>query len=1629
MTKRKKILVTVAASFGGLLVVLVVASILILQSAWFANYVREKVIATTQESTGGTVEIGSFQFDWTHLTVRIRNFVLHGTEPKGSDPLARVPLLELRLKLLAGLKQAVDLQYLGVHQPTVNLIVFPDGKTNIPEPKVKTQPSQKSGLQTVVDLAVGQFQIDNGTLQYAQQKTPFNARGQNLRVLLNYSVLNPSYQGNLSIDPLLVTSGKQPPLSVHVNIPVTIEKDAVTIAGAKLNTDQSQILLDASIRDMNKPQISGHLNASVSLVEMGRSLDLPIDANAKGAPKTLTAEALVNVGSNNSIQVQTAHVALGGTTFQASGTLRDANRASAVQFNGNLALAELGRLLKVSSVQASGALQLNGNAKLDGQNNYAVNGTLNSRDLSVRSGTTRLSNVGIYSPFHADPYLISLDGLKLNAFGGSLAAKVFVEKMQQLSVEGNLHNFSLPVLAQTFTGHHLGYDGNIDGYIKARGDLNAKGTTGYRAEARLSIAPGRRGVPVSGRLNANYNGANGAVDLAKSYVALPNSRLEISGALNRRIDLNLVSQNLNDFLPAANFGAAKPESSLPIALQGGTATVQAQITGNLAAPRITSHIDVGRFAIQQHSFDRFAADLAATPSGAAIQNGVLTRKTLQTAFDASIGLRKWSPLPLSPLTANVQMRNGDLTDLLSLAGESSIPASGQLSADVHISGTYGNPLGSAALQVINGTAYQQPFERLSANVSLADQLITLSPLELDAAGGRLDVTGTFAHPRDSFTVGHAQLHVVTTNVQLADVKPLQQGGGGVAGVVHLTADAAADLRSSGKENQVTISNVSADLSASGLRVQNQDAGNLTAMARTSSGTVNYTVTSNFAGSNVNVNGRTALTDDYPTTADASIQNLDVAKTLRIAGQSAVPARGTLSATAHVAGTLQAPNADLTFSLDRANVYGETINRLGGTVHYSNTSVNIPSVDLNTPAGTLTLAGSFTHPAGDFNAGSINLRVNSSDIQLAKIQHVQVQSPGATGTLRLAADLSATLRDQTASPSFLVSNLNADLSAGSLRLNNRNFGNASLAAHTTGGNLDFRIDSDIAQSQIHGAGQAKLSGDYPVQAKLTFGNIRYVNLAPFITTEPETAPTFDASVAGQLSVSGPLLKTDQLSGNLQLSQLEARTLPQGSATGAPPTRVVLFHNEGPVAISLDRSVLNIQHFVIAGPGTNITAGGSVNLKNATAPMNVTLAANTDLGVLQDVDRDFYSSGNFNLNAVIHGTFAQPLVNGRVELKNANVNYTASPNGLSNGNGVILLNGTSANIQNLTGESGGGKIAVTGFVGFVQSNVNFNLKATANRVRTRYSGISVVTNSTITLTGNTRRSLLAGRVSAQRIAYASTSDAGSILSTASTPPVAPSAPSPLLSNMRLDLRITTAPDLRVVTTYADRLAVSADLTVRGTAATPGMLGTVRVTDGQLVFFGNTYTVNTGNINFYSPNAIQPILNVSLETIAQGVDVVIGVTGPMNDLKLTYRSDPPLTFQQIVQLLATNTTPGDPVIAAHQPTPPQESLSQMGESAILGQAVANPLASRVQRVFGISQFKIDPSFQGSNGQPSARVTLQQKITNNVTFTYITDVTQTNSEIIRIEWAFTPAISAVALRDYNGNVSVNVGYKFKIR
>ncbi|MBV9573511.1 MAG: hypothetical protein JOY93_05615 [Acidobacteriales bacterium] len=78
-------------------------------------------------------------------------------------------------------------------------------------------------------------------------------------------------------------------------------------------------------------------------------------------------------------------------------------------------------------------------------------------------------------------------------------------------------------------------------------------------------------------------------------------------------------------------------------------------------------------------------------------------------------------------------------------------------------------------------------------------------------------------------------------------------------------------------------------------------------------------------------------------------------------------------------------------------------------------------------------------------------------------------------------------------------------------------------------------------------------------------------------------------------------------------------------------------------------------------------------------------------------------------------------------------------------------------------------------------------------------------------------------------------------------------------------------------------------------------------------------------------------------------------------------------------------------------------------------------MQKLAGISSLQIDPLLGGNNRNPSARVAIQQRLTKNFIFTFSTDVTDPQSEIIQGEYQLSKRWSVSVVRDESGGVGVD--------
>jgi translocation and assembly module TamB len=309
-----------------------------------------------------------------------------------------------------------------------------------------------------------------------------------------------------------------------------------------------------------------------------------------------------------------------------------------------------------------------------------------------------------------------------------------------------------------------------------------------------------------------------------------------------------------------------------------------------------------------------------------------------------------------------------------------------------------------------------------------------------------------------------------------------------------------------------------------------------------------------------------------------------------------------------------------------------------------------------------------------------------------------------------------------------------------------------------------------------------------------------------------------------------------------------------------------------------------------------------------------------------------------------------------------------------------------------------------------------------------GVSVTGNANLSLMGTSDSSVLSGTVVVNRAAFNPRTDVGSLLASSAKPVAVPATPNEYLRGIQFDVGIQTARSLDVETSLTRNIQADANLRLRGTPERPVVLGNVTVGSGEIEFFGNKYTINRGTVNFYNASKVEPIIDIDLETKVRSITVDISLSGSINKLNFSYRSDPPLETNDIIALLAVGRAPSAAGPLGNSQVAQNTNYLSTGSNALLGQAIA-PVSGRLQRFFGVSHIKIDPQLTDITSIPQARLTLEQQVSTDITLTYITNLSVTNQQIVRVEWDFSKQWSVVALRDENGAFSVDFQYRRRFK
>ena len=708
--------------------------------------------------------------------------------------------------------------------------------------------------------------------------------------------------------------------------------------------------------------------------------------------------------------------------------------------------------------------------------------------------------------------------------------------------------------------------------------------------------------------------------------------------------------------------------------------------------------------------------------------------------------------------------------------------------------------------------------------------------------------------------------------------------------------------------------------------------------------------------------------------------------------TAYPATATISGTLNGGGTSALPVLDANLILEDIGAKGLHFDHLGGNLHFARDEIRLSRGELQRDTGRV--SGEILYRPKE---QTTEFNLTGSGILLDKIQALQNSSLPLAGKLDFAVRGSGPVRAPTGRGNFHVLGL---------KIGTDEEGDFHGQLDSDGLAIRVALNSEGTHGQLQGQLTVGLSGDEEISGRLSAVQF---DLDPLFSAGLHLKNLTGHSVVdGNFTLAGALRKPDSLEVNADISRISFDYL------------FVSLQNEGPVQFTYHRNEIRIARAHLHGPDSDFQISGSARFDRE-RPLHVSVTGAVNLGLLKGMMPDLHAQGEANVNVAIEGTMSKPRITGRATVRDASANYSDFPVGLSHLNGDLVFDRSRLLFENVTADSGGGQLTLNGSVTYGDEGpIRYEIYARTPQVRIRYpAGMSWLTGGTLQLVGTTERAVLSGSVELKRLLFAPGADITSFFGASPDTSAAAATSSAFMRNLTFDVAAHTSPGARIEWTGA-QVEIDSDLHLRGTWDRPILLGHIHLLGGEMSFRGNTFTLTRGDVNFANPFQLDPELNIEATSTISQYLVTINFSGRASKLSLSYRSDPPLPDTDIIALLALGSTGQESALRS------SAAGSNYGATALLSEAVSSGVGGRIEHLFGISHFRIDPFLAGTatESNASARVTIEQQITRDLTVTYSSNAASDQEQLIQVEYHVKRDLSIVFLRDINGTYGLDIKF-----
>lgn len=707
-------------------------------------------------------------------------------------------------------------------------------------------------------------------------------------------------------------------------------------------------------------------------------------------------------------------------------------------------------------------------------------------------------------------------------------------------------------------------------------------------------------------------------------------------------------------------------------------------------------------------------------------------------------------------------------------------------------------------------------------------------------------------------------------------------------------------------------------------------------------------------------------------------------------------RASLQASLDVAPDWENSSGSGKLQLDGLELYGVTVPSLETGWEMGGGNLRMPRIRARLWGGSISGDADY-----DISSQAFHASLDGRDLSLAQ-SLLNRSQPELTGTVSFSLKGSGT----PGSPHVTLK-----LSSSEIDFGSESFAQLDIEGNYQNEKVTFSAHAGYLKQPLQVQGTVQVSSPYPFEADARISDL---TLTPFLKEFTDfQLSNFSGSVGASVQASGNLSDLSSITVEGTLPSLQFKV---------SDNDVHLTH---PLKFSFQNDLLTVDQTGLTGRDTDLTLGGTADLRQS--ELNFKISGSVNLRLVNAFLSEGNVQGELQLETSIAGPIDGPRVVGSASLSRLFLGMPSLPVSIQNGHGQVKFTANQVSIDSFSARTDYGEFAASGGIfmdGFVP--VRWQINVTANSVTLPYpEGFTTILDADVDFAKGDKGELLSGAVYIRSAEYTKDITIPQLVMQLGRSKTVPSGGGGQQGAIALDVSVEAHRSLRVNNNLAEVVA-SGDFSVVGTTADPVILGSLTIDEGTLKLEGNQYEITRGTVSFDNPRKTNPYFNFEAETQVREYDISILIHGPVDQLQMSFRSEPPLSTANIVSLLAAGQTEQE-ILGGTGAATSSGTLAAFGAGTLLTKTLGAAVENQAGRLFGIDRFSIDPFVDDTvSRDPGARITLGKQITQDLGISYVSSLANSFQEqTVIIEYRLTDWLTAVGTSQTDGTVAID----FKLR